>query len=179
MACLIVLLRGINLAGRNRIRMPELREALAEAGFDDVRSYVQSGNIVLTSETSPKRTARACKTLIAERFGLDIDVVVRTRAELAAIVRRNPLGDDAVDPRRYQVTFLDAHPHPDVVKKLAELATPPEKLVHVGRELYAWHPDGIGRSKLAAKLSGPGLGVVATARNWATVTKLLELADEA
>lgn len=179
MARQIVLLRGINLAGRNRVKMPELRDALAEAGFGDVRTYVQSGNIVLTSDTSAKRTASTCEELISERFGLDIGVVVRTRAELAAIVERNPLGKDAVEPRRYQVTFLDAKPDPEVVKRLAELAVPPERLVHIGRELYAWHPDGIGRSKLAAKLSGPGLGVVATARNWSTVTKLLELADEA
>lgn len=177
MARQIVLLRAINLAGRNRISMSELRDALADAGFDDVRTYMQSGNVVLSSNRPPDEVARACERLIADRFGLEIAVVTRSRDELAEIVRRNPLGDVAVEPRRYQVSFLDAEPAPEVVAKLAAVAAGDERLVHSGRELYAWHPGGIGRSKLAAQLAGSKLGVTATARNWVTVTKLLELAD--
>src|SRR5207237_9257029 len=112
-----------------------------------------------------------------DRFGLDIAVVVRTRAELADVVRRNPLGEVADDPKRYQVSFLAAEPDPEAVQKVAAAAVPPEQLVHVGREIYAWHPNGVGRSKLWAQLAGRGLGVTATARNWTTVTNLLEMAD--
>jgi uncharacterized protein (DUF1697 family) len=173
----IVLLRGINIGSSNRIAMPALREALAEAGFGDVKTYVQSGNVVLTSRASPHSVARKTKRLIADRFGLDVDVVVRTRDELAEIVRRNPLGKVATNPKRYQVSFLDAEPDPEVVRKLEGLAAPSERLVADGRELYAWHPDGVARSKLWAALAGRGLGVTATARNWTTVTNLLELAD--
>jgi uncharacterized protein (DUF1697 family) len=157
--------------------MPELREALAEAGFDDVRTYLQSGNVVLSSKAAPKTVARKVERLIADRFGLDVDVVVRTRAELAKVVRRNPLGKVAKNPKRYQVSFLAAKPDREVVRKLEALAVPGERLVAAGRELYAWHPDGVARSKLWAALAGRGLGVTATARNWTTVTKLLELAD--
>jgi uncharacterized protein (DUF1697 family) len=157
--------------------MPALREALTEAGFGDVRTYVQSGNVVLSSRSSPKRVAREVERLIADRFGLDIDVVVRTRDELADVVRRNPLGKVATNPKRYQVSFLDRKPNPEVMRKLEGLAAPSEHLVADGRELYAWHPDGVARSKLWAALAGRGLGVTATARNWTTVTKLLELAD--
>ena len=173
----IVLLRGINIGSRNRIAMPALREALEEDGFGDVKTYVQSGNVVLTSRAAPETVARKVERLIADRFGLDIDVVVRTRDELAEVVRRNPLGKVAKDPKRYQVSFLDAKPDPEVVRKLEGLAAGGEQLVADGREIYAWHPDGVARSKLWAALAGRSLGVTATARNWTTVTKLLELAD--
>jgi uncharacterized protein (DUF1697 family) len=177
MARLIVLLRGINLGARNRISMPELREALEEAGYDDVRTYLQSGNVVLTSTASAKNVASKCKRTIADRFDLDIAVVVRTRNELAKVVERNPLGRVAKDPKRYQVSFLGAKPAAKAIRELEDVATGGEKVVSIGRELYAWHPGGIARSKLWAQLAGKGLGVTATARNWTTVTKLLDLAD--
>jgi uncharacterized protein (DUF1697 family) len=158
--------------------MPALRELLASAGFEGVRTYLQSGNVVLTSDLSPADLGRECERQIADRFELDIEVVVRTRDELVEVVGRNPLGEVASNPKRYQVSFLSAEPDPDVVRDLAALAVPPEQFVAIGREIYAWHPDGVARSKLWARLAGRGLGVTATARNWTTVTKLLELADE-
>jgi len=173
----IVLLRGINLAGRNRIAMPALREALADAGFGEVRTYVQSGNVVVSSDASPQQVARKCELEIKNRFGLDIPVVVRTRDDLAEIVERNPLGEVAVNPKRYQVNFLDAPPDDDLVRKLEEAAVEPERYVVAGREIYTWHPESIARSKLWALLAGRRLGVTATARNWTTVTKLLAMAN--
>ncbi len=178
MAAQVVLLRGINLGPRNRIAMPALRAALTEAGFEDVRTYVASGNVVLSSSLSPNKLAARCTRLIGEEFGLDIDVVVRTRDELAEVVKRNPLGDVAKDPKRYQVSFLARKPSDRVVEKLERARAEPERFVVAGREIYAWHPDGVGRSKLWAALAGKGLGVTATARNWSTVTKLLEMASE-
>jgi uncharacterized protein (DUF1697 family) len=177
-ARLIALLRGINLGPRNRIAMPELRRVLSDAGFDDVRTYLQSGNIVLSSSSSPERVARECERQITHSFGLDIQVVTRTRDQLAEVVRRNPLAEVASNPKRYQVSFLSAAPDPELVSKLAAVAVEPEQFVLIGRELYAWHPHGVGRSRLWALLAGRTLGVTATARNWTTVTKLLALADE-
>jgi uncharacterized protein (DUF1697 family) len=174
----IVLLRGINIGARNRIAMPELREALAGAGFGDVRTYLQSGNVVLSSDATPEQLARKCEQRIADRFGLDIPVVVRTRDELADVVRRDPLGEVAVNPKRYQVSFLAAEPDPEAVRKLSAAAVAPEQVVVSGREIYAWHPEGVARSRLWAQLAGRGLGVTATARNWTTVTSLLAIADE-
>ncbi len=177
MAKHIVLLRGINIGSRNRIAMPELREALAEAGFDDVQTYVQSGNVVLSSGKSATEVARACKSEISKRFGLDVDVVVRSRAQVAKVVERNPLGKVVTNPKRYQVSFLSAKPSAAVMRKLEEAATEKERVVLVGKEIYAWHPEGVGRSRLWTLLAGRGLGVTATARNWTTVTKLLDLAS--
>jgi uncharacterized protein (DUF1697 family) len=174
----IVLLRGINLGVRNRVSMPELRDVLEGAGFDDVRTYLQSGNVVLSSGSSADRLARAVEGHIADGFGLEIEVVVRTRAQLAAVVRRNPLGDVAVDPKRYQVSFLAAKPAAAVVRKLEAALVEPEAIAVIGREIFAWHPKGVARSKLWSLLAGRGLGVTATARNWTTVTKLLALADD-
>lgn len=174
----IVLLRGINLGPRNRIAMPELRKLLEAAGFDDVRTYVQSGNIVLSTRRKPEGTATACEKVIASELGLDIPAVVRTRDELAEVVRRNPLADVADNPKRYQVSFLDAKPDPQVIEKLTAAAAGGERVEAIGREIYAWHPDGIARSKMWAALAGKGLGMRATARNWTTVTTLLEMAEE-
>jgi uncharacterized protein (DUF1697 family) len=154
--------------------MPDLRSALENAGFDHVRTYVQSGNIVLSSRTRPAATVRG---VIAKEFGLDIAVVTRTRAELAKVVAHDPLATVVKDPKRYQVSFCDAKPSRDVVRLLEDTAAPGERVVVHGREIYAWHPDTIARSKLWTLLAGQKLGVTATARNWTTVQKLLELAD--
>jgi len=174
----IVLLRGINLGPRNRIAMPELRKLLEAAGFDEVRTYVQSGNIVLSTRRKPEGTATACERLIEAELGLEIPAVVRTRDELAEVVRRNPLGDVADNPKRYQVSFLDGEPDPKAIEKLAAAAVDGERIEAIGREIYTWHPNGIARSKMWAALAGKGLGVKATARNWTTVTTLLEMAEE-
>jgi uncharacterized protein (DUF1697 family) len=92
-------------------------------------------------------------------------------------VRRDPLGEVAVNPKRYQVTFLDGELDTDTVAKIEAAVADDERVVVDGREVYAWHPDTIARSRLWALLAGKGLGVTATVRNWTTVTKLLEMAD--
>jgi uncharacterized protein (DUF1697 family) len=171
-----VLLRGINIGPRNRISMPDLRSALEQGGFGEVQTYLQSGNVVLESHATPESVRRKVEGLIAERFGLEIAVVVRTKAELAAVVRRNPLGNVATDPKRHQVTFLSKKLAAKAVRELEEAATPQERVVVAGLEVYAWHPSGAARSKLWAKLAGKGLGVTATSRNWTTVKALLGLA---
>jgi uncharacterized protein (DUF1697 family) len=157
--------------------MPQLRAALEDACLEEVRTYLQSGNVVLTSRDSAAKVARTFERLIEKEFGLKIPVVVRTRAEVARVVKRNPLAKVAKNPKRYQVSFLEKKPSAELVRKLEAVAAPAERVVAKGREIYAWHPEGVARSKLWAALAGKGLGVTATARNWTTVTKLLELAD--
>ena len=178
MARHVVLLRGINIGSRNRIAMPKLREALEEAGFTEVQTYLQSGNVVLESRAKPETVRKQVAKLIKDRFKLEIAVVVRTRAELAAVVKRNPHAKVATNPKAYQVTFLDKKLPAKTVRELEEAAAPDERVVVSGREVYAWHPQTIARSKLWAKLGGQGLGVVATSRNWTTVEALLALAEE-
>lgn len=177
MALQIVLLRGINLGARRRVAMGDLRELLTGLGYGDVRTYLQSGNVVLSSQASPERLGRELEEQIAARLGVDPKVVVRTRDELARVVQRNPLSDIADDPKRYQVSFLSAEPDPAAVAALARADLAPEQFVVCGREIFAWHPNGIQRSPLANLLTERRLGVTATARNWDTVTKLLAVAD--
>ena len=173
----ILLLRGINVGAHNRISMPELRVALERAGFAHARTYMQSGNVVVSSDAPADELAARARRALAGGFGLDVDVIVRTRDELAEVIARNPLGEVAVDPKRYQVSFLERELDAAVVRELSALAAASERFVAIGRELYAWHPDGVARSRLWARLAGRQLGVSATARNWTTVTNLLAMAD--
>jgi uncharacterized protein (DUF1697 family) len=174
----VVLLRGVNLVRSNRVPMPRLRTALEAAGFGDVKTYVQSGNVVLSSAASPERVATRVHALIKKEFGHDIAVVVRSHAELKAVVRRNPLGKMATNPKRHLVTFLGSALPPPVKKKLGEVAGADEKFAVRGKEIYSWHPEGVGRSPLWERLGGKALGVAATSRNWSTVTTLLAMSDD-
>ena len=176
MARHVVLLRGINLVKRNRIAMPDLRTALESEGFSDVRTYVQSGNVVLLSRASPERVAIHVNAVIKNRFGLDITVLVRSHDELATVVRRNPLASVAVNPKRYLVTFLSAELPSGFGDDLQAVAKQ-EPFAIIGREIYSWHPEGIGRTPLWERLASRSLGIAATSRNWTTVTTLLAMAE--
>ena len=176
MARQIALLRGINLGSRNRVPMPGLRAALAEAGYGDVVTLVQSGNIVLTSSKQPKTLEREISKLVLDEFGVEAATVVRTRDELEGVIERNPIPDGPSIPKLFQVTFFSDEPDAAAVEKLTAGDYGAERVAVIGREAYAWHPDGIQKSKLARAL-GAGLRADGTARNWNTVTKLLELAD--
>jgi uncharacterized protein (DUF1697 family) len=176
MARQIALLRGINLGSRNRVSMPDLRTALGEAGFEDVATLVQSGNIVLTSSKNPKTLEREITELVLGAFGVESATVVRSRDELEGVIERNPIADGPSAPKLFQVTFCSGEPDAGAVAKLAGQDFGDEQVVVIGREAYAWHPGGIQKSKLAREL-GKALGGAGTARNWNTVTKLLELAD--
>jgi uncharacterized protein (DUF1697 family) len=178
MSIKIVLLRGINVGAHNRIAMAELRELLAELGYGGARTLLQSGNVVLDADAAPEQLAGELERQIADRFGVRTPVVVRTRQQLDAAIVLNPLGDIADDPKRYQVSFLSAEPTPEAMRAIAAVEVAPECFVHVGREIYAWHPRGVHDSPLAKLLSDKRLGVVATARNWNTVTKLAQLAQQ-
>ncbi|HEX8745351.1 MAG TPA: DUF1697 domain-containing protein [Thermoleophilaceae bacterium] len=171
----VALLRGINLGSRNRVSMPELRELLEGHGYGDVETLVQSGNVVLTSRLSPARLERELQRQIADGLGVDTPVIVRTRDELARVVEADPFGSVADNPKLYQVTFLAEEPPADVARELAELDVAPERIELIGRELYTWHPDGIQRSKVDRLRTSKRLPT-GTARNWNTVTKLLEMA---
>ena len=158
--------------------MEALRELLADVGYEDVRTHLQSGNVVLTSSVSAKRLETELEKHLAAKLGLDIQVLVRTRAQLADVIKRNPLGKVADNPSRYMVSFLSAKPSAKVVRELSKVDVAPEQFVVSAREIYAWYPNGFQRAKLGNVLSEQRLGVAATARNWNTVTKLLELADD-
>lgn len=178
-----ILLRGINLGVANRLSMPELRKVLTAEGFSDVATYMQSGNILLSypdGRVAPGQLAAEFKRLLAERFELSVPILVLTCEQLATAVRDNPFADLADrDPKHFLVTFLSQEPDASAVEELSAFAAEADdEFAASGQALYSWHPGGIHLSKLAVRLTDKRLGVeVATARNWTTVTTLLEMAN--
>jgi uncharacterized protein (DUF1697 family) len=158
--------------------MPQLRAALEADAFSDVKTYVQSGNVVVTSRASPERVAQRVRAVIKKRFGIDIGVVVRSHDELKAVVKRNPLRKVATNPKRHLVTFLSAQLSAELRERLKAVAGPEERFAVSGREIYSWHPEGVGRSPLWERLAAKSLGVTATSRNWSTVNTLLAMSAE-
>jgi len=181
----VALLRGINLAGRNRVAMADLRALVGELGHADVSTYIQSGNVLFTAvpvDADPAAIGSAMSAAIADKLGVTSPVVVVSRDELAQIVADNPYPDEP-DPRRVHAVVLSERPWPELAAKLdAALAAAAAKgqrdeVRAIGRTLYLHTPDGYGNSDLAVALmrivSAPKAGLTGTARNWATMTKLL------
>jgi uncharacterized protein (DUF1697 family) len=122
----IALLRAVNLGPRNRVPMPDLRAALEAAGYEDVRTLLASGNVVLTSDKEPDAVAREMERLIASEFGVDTEVIVRSRDELASAVERNPIAEADDQPKRCQVSFLSGEPDASAVERLEAVDVAPE-----------------------------------------------------
>jgi uncharacterized protein (DUF1697 family) len=188
MASHIALLRGINVGGRNKVGMAELREVVTSLGHTGVRTYIQSGNVLFSApDGDHAKLAAALETAIAAAFGLEVSVVVLSRDELAWILDRNPHPDEP-DPKRVHVVFLNAELPAALLERIkaaedADAAKGGGTVTVVGPALYLHTPAGFGDSKLALALfriiGKPGnTGVAATARNWATATKLLSLCEE-
>jgi uncharacterized protein (DUF1697 family) len=173
----VAFLRGVNLGTQRRVKMAELRELLRSHGHGDVETYLQSGNVVLESRLTGAKLEQSLESQLAEGLGFDVDVLVRSGRELADVVERNPLSAVATDPAKYLVTFLRAKPPARLVTRLRAVEVAPEKLAVAGRELYSWHPAGVGRSKLAKLLLPNALGISASGRNWRVVEHLAALAS--
>jgi len=171
----VALLRAVNLGNRNKVSMPLLREALTEAGFTEVRTYVQSGNVVLDSPLkSAASVGAAVRKVVADRFGVDNPVLVRTPAQLAAVLEWNPFPDAAADrPNLVAVQHLSAKPAAAKVKALLAGDFAPVAIAHRGEEVVVdWH-DRTGQPKVERALTK--LDVDITARNWRTLAALVEL----
>lgn len=174
----VALLRGINVGGNKKVPMAQLRTMMEGLGYTDVATLLQSGNAVFTAkEKSPATVGKQLEAAIKKEFGFDVSVIMRTRDELEAVIQANPLSGAEDAPSKFLVTFLSDVPDKQRHRQLDPKAYLPDEFRVVGREIYARFPNGIGNSKLAVVLGGPRLGVIPTARNWSTVTKLLELAD--
>ena len=187
MANRIALLRGINVGGK-KVVMAELRDAVASLGHTDVATYIQSGNVLFSSDQADTaRLAADLERAIARRVGVQAGVVVLTRDDLAQVTRDNPYPGEP-DPRFVHVVFLRTDPEPGTAASLAEAekqaaqkGSRGDTAQLVGRAIFLHTPDGLGRSELAKLLGRAGGPMSAkgagTARNWATVTKLLALCD--
>jgi uncharacterized protein (DUF1697 family) len=157
--------------------MADLRELVEGLGYGDVATHLQSGNVVLSTSERPERVARRIRTAIAERLGLDVEVVVRTGARMAAVVDGNPLAGEATDGAKLLVVFLSGTPDPEAVRGLEGEQAGDDRIRVRGREIYVWCPNGVRTSPGLAAIERRGLGVTATFRNWNTVLRLREMAE--
>jgi uncharacterized protein (DUF1697 family) len=174
----IALLRAVNVAAHNRVAMDDLRELMERLGYEDVRTLLQTGNVVFSGDDSPDAAARRIEQALAADLGVKSQVLVRTQPELANVVARNPLASVATDPKKLVVMFLSGKPDAAWLRELDPAKFQPERFTAHGREVYAWLPGGLGRSRLLASLTEKRLKVTATTRNWSTVEKLLALAEK-
>jgi uncharacterized protein (DUF1697 family) len=172
----VSLLRAVNLGARNKVSMPVLRELLEQAGFDEVRTYVQSGNIVTrSSHRSPDKVSAVIAAIIAEHFDVDTPVVVRSPQQLRAVLEWNPFPQAAAErPKLVTVCHLLETPKPpDVEALLAEDV--PEPIAVRGAELVIDYADNIHGSKVTPAWLSRRLKVEGTARNWRTLSALVEM----
>lgn len=177
------LLRGINVGGRRKVPMAELRELVAGLGWTGVRTHLQSGNVVFT--VPPGESAGAgeprerLEAALADRFGFEVPCLLRTAGELRAVVEDCPFPAQELDPAKLLVLFIEETPAADHFAKVDAEAHAPDEFRHVGRAVYCWFPDGMGRSRLPAALEAVRPRLTVTGRNWRTVTKLLEFTEAA
>ncbi len=170
--------RGINVGTKNSLPMVELVALLEQAGATNVRTYVQSGNAVFRSKLGEAAFAKKSEALLSTRMGRPIAVALRSAAELAAVAGKNPWPKVAIDGAKLAVTFLSTPLDKPELAALAQVTAAPELLTTRQREIYTWHPSGLGKSPLAAaitKLTRPG---AVTTRNWNTVQKVAAMCAE-
>ena len=175
MSARICLLRGVNVGGV-KVPMAELKAVAAEAGFEAPRTLLASGNLVVDSDAAPGAVADRLEAAIEAHFGRRIEVIVRTSFQWKAMIQANPFPAEAEENgSKLLVMVMKDGIRAGALGTLRDLAAGEEKVEAAGGDLFFWHPDGIGRSKMAEKAQ-PRLIGVGTGRNWNTVLKLAELA---
>jgi len=172
----VALLRGVNVGGKHSLPMKELTAMFSSLGCSDVRTYIQSGNVVFSASG---KVVAGLPTLLAtkieERFGFAVPVILRNRDELAQVVRENPFLKAGGPENALHVYFLADLPSAVAVKGLDASRSTPDQFRVVGRHIYLYVPNGMGRTKLTSTYFDSKLSTICTARNWATVLKLFEM----
>jgi uncharacterized protein (DUF1697 family) len=177
MTAFMSLFRGINVGGHRQIRMNELKDLHESLGLRDVLTYIQSGNVVFTSDNADvAQLQRHIQDGFEKKFDFPAEVIVRTSAELRDIIENNPFqGQPGKESKWVVVMFLAASPDNAAQEDLLKAYAGPEELFFIGNEVYIYYPNGIGRSKLSGSFIEKKLKTVGTARNWNTILKLQEL----
>lgn len=175
----VALLQGINIGKHKRVAMADLTALVEGLGHADVKTHLNSGNVVFTAGGGTNaELATAIEDAIAAELGLDVPVVVRSGEELARIVANNPFPEAAADPKTLHVTFLGAEPDPERVAALAEVDRGEDDYRVAGADVYLFYPNRTTGATFMPTGLGKALGVVATSRNWRTVTRLAEMARD-
>jgi uncharacterized protein (DUF1697 family) len=188
----ISMLRGINVGGHKRVKMDELRKSFEGLGFEQVQTYIQSGNVVFKAgKLSTPKLSKRIEEAILRDFGFPVSVISRSSDELAAVIEGNPflkersldkekidkekLDKEKIDLERLHVMFLSEAPALAALKKLGELTAAPDQLRSIDREIYFYLPNGVSGSVLMKSPVDRILAVVTTTRNWRTVNSLHQM----
>ena len=175
MTVYVSMLRAVNVGGTSRIKMDALRAVYESIGLKDVRTLLQSGNVVFRSTLKDReRLVKRITQELERQLELHAEVIVRTLAELADIVERGPVLSPRADPSKLLVMFLSGVPDAAAQAALGKWHKGPEMLEMRGPEIYLYYPEGVGRSKLSGAVIENKLNTSGTARNWNTLQKLLE-----
>ena len=180
MTVVVGLLRGVNVGGKHKIRMETLRALCESLGFEEPRTFIQSGNVVFrTRQRNLRLLAERLEEAIERGHGFRPAVVLRTVADMRGVVARNPFGTRRdIEPAKLVVTFLADQPAVSACQKVLAMKTDPEELRIVGREMFIHFPLGMGRTKVPTAQIEKTLGTPGTGRNWNTVLKLLDIAEQ-
>lgn len=171
------LFRGINVGGKNKLLMKDLVALMEDAGLENVGTYIQSGNVVFQSDESDAAgLAAKIQAAIQVRHGLNPELILLDQAQVDRAIAENPFPEADAEPKSVHLSFLSAPPGNPDLEVLEEIRRPTERFALKGRVFYLHAPEGIGRSKLAARVER-AMGVSATGRNWRTVLKLQEMIE--
>ncbi len=175
----IAILRGINVGGKRKILMADLRAMLEKMNFSNVKTYIQSGNVIFdAAETNNLKLSASIAKAITEQFGFEVPVIVRTSEEWAKSVGQNPFYNKGADIGQLHLTFLSEEPKPEEKEKTESYNYEPDKFVIQGKDVFIYCDGKYHKSKLGNNFFEKKLKVNATTRNWKTVLKLLELCGE-
>ncbi len=173
----IAMLRGINVAAHKRMKMERLRASCESLGFEAVKTYIQSGNVVFQGgKLKPDAASKKLEEQIVRVFGFSAHVMLRTKEELGQVLKGNPLLKERGIESKLHVVFLSEVPAPAAVKKLESLVLPPDKVRNSGKEIYFYFPNGVSGSSIWKHPLDRELSISGTMRNWRTVNTLYEMA---
>jgi len=180
MPVIVSMLRAVNLGNYNKIKMDTLRDLYAKLKLEKPQTYLQSGNVIFkSSERNLDLVAKRIQAAIEKKFGCRTEIILRTSAELRAVIANNPFAKrTGIEPSKLLVTFLLADPGKAARENLRKQQFAPEQLHVADRELYIYFPDGVGKSKLPSARIRKILNTPGTGRNWNSVTKMLEIAEQ-
>ena len=180
MIVVVSMLRGVNVGGHNLIKMDALRNVYESLALQNPQTYVQNGNVVFkTEEHRLELLTERIESAIEKQFTFRPRVILRTLSELRSVVARNPFAArNNINPSKLLVTFLASHPTLEARKNVLDVQAGSEELRIDGRELYIYFPSGMARPKLSPALIEKTVKVPGTGRNWNSVTKLLEMAEQ-
>ncbi len=176
----IAFLRGVNMAGHNSLKMNDLSGLFQSLGFKDVRTYIQSGNVVFSDQSgkSVSELSVIIELAILKKFNYTVPAIIRNIYDLKQILSINPfINEENFNPGRMVAILLHEETTADQINKVSDVDYPPDKFKIIGSEIFVYCPNGFGKSKLYTNFFEKKMGVTGTARNWNTINTVLQMAE--